>query len=133
MVAFSETDVGKLLPMSLCRIAVICSCVILAGCAYVSNASTPIASWSGKRPIDDAVDCVKRALDYDFRSGRPLLPDISHHVDMVEQGRVYDISPMVGPYHARVRSDGLDATTVELFMPSMIYNAQVRDSLAKCP
>jgi hypothetical protein len=133
MAAFSETNFGNLLPMGLSRIAVVFSCVILAGCAYLSNGSTPIASWSGKRPIDDAVDCVKRALDYDFRSGRALLPDITHHVDTVEQGRVYDISPAVGPYHARVRSDGPDVTTVELFMPSMIYNAQVRDSLAKCP
>jgi hypothetical protein len=117
-----------------CRLAVIFSCTILAGCAYLStNGSTPIASWSGKRSIGDAVDCVKRALDYDFRSGRPLLPDITHHVDTVEQGRVYDISPAVGPYHVRVRSNGPETTTVELFMPEMIYNAQVRDSLAKCP
>jgi hypothetical protein len=121
-------------PMVPYRLAVIFSCMILAGCAYLStNASTPIASWSGKRAIDDAVDCVKRALDYDFRSGRSFLPDISHHVDTVEQGRVYDVSPAVGPYHARVKSDGPEATTIELFMPSMIYNAQVRDSLAKCP
>ena len=115
-------------------VAVIFGCIILAGCSYLStNASNPIASWSGKRPIDDAVDCVKRALDYDFRSGRPLIPDISHHVDTIEQGRVYDISPAVGPYHARVKSTGPETTTVELFMPGMIYNTQVRDSLAKCP
>jgi hypothetical protein len=70
---------------------------------------------------------------HDFRSGRPILPDVTHHVDAVEQGRVYDISPAVGPYHVRVKSNGPDSTTIELFMPSMIYNAQVRDSLAKCP
>jgi hypothetical protein len=120
--------------MSLNRVAVILSCVILAGCAYLStNASTPIASWSGKRPIDDAVDCVKRALDEDFRSRRPLIPDVSHHVDTTEQGRVYEVSPAVGPYHVRVKSNGPETTTIELFMPEMIYNTQVRDSLAKCP
>jgi hypothetical protein len=115
-------------------VAVIFGCVILTGCAYLStNGSSPIASWSGKRSIDGAVDCVQHALDYNFRSGRPLIPDIAHHVDVVEQGRVYDISPAVGPYHVRVRSNGPETTTVELFMPEMIYNAQLRDSLAKCP
>jgi hypothetical protein len=79
------------------RVAMIFSCVFLAGCAYLStNGSLPIASWSGKRPIDETVDCVKRALDDDFRSRRPLIPDIPHHVDTIEQGRVYDISPAVG-------------------------------------
>jgi hypothetical protein len=116
------------------RVAVIFSCVVLAGCTYLStNGSSPIASWSGKRSIDDAVDCVKRALDYDFRSARPFIPDISHHVDTIEQGRVYDIFPAVGPYHVRVKSNGPETTTIELFMPEMIYNTQVRDSLAKCP
>ena len=120
--------------MSPNRVAVILSCVTLAGCSYLStNASIPIASWSGKRPIDDAVDCVKRALDEDFRSRRPLIPDISHHVDTTEQGHVYEVSPAVGPYHVRVKSNGPETTTIELFMPEMIYNTQVRDSLAKCP
>ena len=115
-------------------VAAVFGCVILAGCAYLStNASSPIASWSGKHSIDDAVDCVKRTLDYDFRSARPLIPDTPHHVDTIEPGRVYDISPQIGPYHVRVKSNGSETITIELFMPQMIYNAQLRDSLAKCP
>jgi hypothetical protein len=111
------------------------SCVMLVGCAswFPSNTAPPIASWSGKRPIGDAVDCVKRALDYDYRSVRPGIPDITHHVDAIESGRVYDVSPPIGPYHIRVKSDGLGATTIELFMPGTMYNVPLRDLLAKCP
>jgi hypothetical protein len=96
--------------MSYKRMAVIFSCVIFAGCASLSpSGSAPIASWSGKHSIDDAVDCVKRALDYNFRSVRPLI------------------------YHVRVKSNGSETTTVELFMPGTMYSEPVRDSLAKCP
>jgi hypothetical protein len=116
------------------RVVAIFGCMILAGCAswFPSNTAPPIASWSGKRPIDDAVDCVKRALDYNFRSARSPIPDITHHVDTVEQGRVYDVSPPVGPYHVRVKSNGSE-TTIELFMPGTMYSVPLRDSLAKCP
>jgi hypothetical protein len=115
--------------------AVIFSCVMLAGCAslFPSNSAPPIASWSGKRSINDVVDCVKRALDYNFRSARSPIPDITHHVDTIEQGRVNDVSPPVGPYHVRVKSNGPETTTIELFMPGTMYNVPLRDSLAKCP
>jgi hypothetical protein len=83
--------------------------------------------------IDDVVDCVKRALDYNFRSVRSPIPDITHHVDTIEQGRVYDVSPPVGPYHVRVKSNGQETTTIELFMPGSMYSVPLRDSLAKCP
>jgi hypothetical protein len=121
--------------MVLKRFGVILGCTVLAGCAYLSppSASSPIASWSGKRSIDEAVDCVQRALDYNFRSVEPFLPNITHHVDAIEQGRVYNISPLVGPYHVRVGSNGGETTTVELFMPQAIYSVPLRDSLAKCP
>src|SRR5215469_4770622 len=120
--------------MSASRVAAVLSCVTLAGCASLPpSGSSPIASWSGKHSIDDAVDCVKRALDYNYRSVRPLIPDITHHVDTIEQGRVYDISPQFGPYHVRVKSNGSETTTVELFMPGTMYSEPLRDSLAKCP
>jgi hypothetical protein len=121
--------------MHLCIASVIFSCVMLAGCAswFPSNSAPPIASWSGKRSIDDVVDCVKRALDYNFRSVRSPIPDITHHVDTIEQGRIYDVSPPVGPYHVRVRSNGTETTAIELFMPGTMYSVPLRDSLAKCP
>src|SRR6516225_5765733 len=113
------------------RVVLIFSCAILAGCAYLAapSRSSPIASWSGKRSIDEAVDCVQRALDYNFRSVEPFLPNITHHVDAIEQGRVYNVSPPVGPYHVRVESNGEATTTVELFMPQAIYSVPLRDSL----
>jgi hypothetical protein len=117
------------------RVVAIFSYLILAGCAswFPSNSAPPIASWSGKHPIDDVVDCVKRTLDYNFRSVRSSIPDITHHVDTVEQGRVYDVSPPVGPYHVWVKSNGSETTTIELFMPGTMYSVPLRDSLAKCP
>jgi hypothetical protein len=114
--------------------ATVFSCVILAGCASLSpSGSSPIASWSGKHSINDAVDCVKRALDYNYRSVRPLIPDVTHHVDTIEEGRVYDVSPSFGPYHVRVKSAGPGTTAVELFMPGTMYNEPLRNDLAKCP
>ena len=75
--------------MSGSRGAIFSSCVILASCTSLSpSGSSPIASWSGKHSIEDAVDCVKRALDDNYRSPRPLIPSVTHHVDTVEQGRV---------------------------------------------
>jgi len=123
------------LPMKPCfRLALVFSCVLVAGCASFSpSGSSPIASWSGKHSIDEAVDCVRRALDYNYRSARPLIPDITHHVDMIEEGRVYDISPQFGPYRVRVKSNGPQSTAVELFMPGTMYNEPLRDLLAKCP
>ena len=122
-------------PVCMRSVALIFSCVILGSCTYLSppSASSPISSWSGKRSIDDAVDCVKRALDYNFRSVEPFVPNIAHHVDTIEQGRVYNVSPFVGPYHVRVESKGEETTTIELFMPQAIYSTPLRDSLAKCP
>src|SRR6476469_5059123 len=103
------------------------SCVTLAGCAAWSpSGSSPIASWSGKRSIDDAVDCVKRALDDNYRSPRPLIPSVTHHVDTVEQGRVYNISPQFGFYHVRVKSNGPQPTAGELFMPISMHNEPLR-------
>ena len=120
--------------MSSSHVAIFSSCVILASCASLSPSdSSPIASWSGKHSIEDAVDCVKRALDDYYRSPRPLIPSVTHHVDTVEQGRVYNISPQLGPYHVRVKSNGPGSTAVELFMPVTMYNAPLRDALAKCP
>jgi hypothetical protein len=120
--------------MSGSRGAIFSSCVILASCTSLSpSGSSPIASWSGKHSIEDAVDCVKRALDDNYRSPRPLIPSVTHHVDTVEQGRVYDVSPQLGPYHVRVKSNGPGSTAVELFMPVTMYNAPLRDALAKCP
>jgi hypothetical protein len=125
----------RLRAMTARRLGVVLSSAILTGCAswFPSNSAPPIASWSGKHSIDDAVDCVKRALDYNFRSARSPIPDITHHVDTVEQGRAYDVSPPVGPYHVRVKSNGPETTTIELFMPGTMYSIPLRDSLAKCP
>ena len=121
--------------MSSCHAAIVSSCVFFAGCAslFPSNTAAPIASWSGKRSVADAVDCVKRALDYNYRSARPPIPDVTHHVDTVEEGRVYDVSPPFGPYHVRVKSSGAGSTAIELFMPGTMYNEPLRDLLAKCP
>ena len=117
-----------------CLVAML-SCMMLVGCAslFPSNSAAPIASWSGKHhSIDDVVDCVRRTLDYNYRSVRPGIPAITHHVDMIEQGRVYDVSPPFGPYHVRVKSNGPEATTIELFMPGTMYEVPLRDALAKC-
>jgi hypothetical protein len=115
------------------RTAVVLSCLILAGCAPLSlPGSPPIVSWVGKHSVDETVDCVTRALDYNFRSARPLLPSVTHHVDTVEPGRVYDIFPQVGVHHVRVRSEGPEKTIIELFIPATMYNAPLRDLLAKC-
>jgi hypothetical protein len=76
---------------------------------------------------------VKRALDYNYRSVRPLIPDVTHHVDTIEEGRVYDVSPSFGPYHVRVKSAAPGTTAVELFMPVTMYNEPLRNDLAKCP
>jgi hypothetical protein len=46
--------------------------------------------------------------------------------------RVYDISPRLGAYHVRVRSEGPEKTIIELFIPATLYNAPLRDLLAKC-
>lgn len=108
--------------------------VMLVGCTSLSpSQSTPIASWSGKRSIYETVDCVKRALDENYRSGRRFIPDVTHHVDTIEEERVYDVSPQIGGYHVRIRSVAPGNTTVELFMLVTMYNAPLRDLLAKCP
>jgi hypothetical protein len=100
------------------------------------RSSPPIASWVGKHSVDDTVGCVTRALDYNFRSTRQLIPSITHHVQTVEPGRVYEVTPQLMPgmefYFVRVRSEGPEQTTIELYIPPMQYNAQLRDLLAKC-
>lgn len=98
------------------RVALIFSCVILSGCSSLSP--------SGTSPI---------ALDYNYRSVRPLIPDITHQVDTIEEGRVYDVSSQFSPYRVRVKSNGPQSTAVELFMPVTMYNEPLRDALAKCP
>ena len=115
------------------RVAAVLSCLMLGGCASSSQtASPPIASWSGKRPPDDAAECVKRALDYNYKSPRPLLPGMTHHVDTVEPGRVYDVFPQVGVYHVRVRSEGSEKTIIELFIPPIMYNVPLPELLSNC-
>ena len=116
---------------------VVLVCLILAGCAGAQFRNTrPTATWTGKRPIDETVACVQRALDDNARLTGPLTQNIKHRVETVEPERVYQIIPdMLGGkelYFARVRSEGPGRTTIELFIPAMQYNAPLRDAVAKC-
>jgi hypothetical protein len=98
--------------------------------------TTPIATWPGKNSVDAAVSCVTKALDYNFGS-RPPLPGISHRAKVVEEGRVYEIVPetafgMEPIYFVRVRSEGPQKTTIELYILPIKYETPLRDALAKC-
>jgi hypothetical protein len=102
----------------------------LAGCAswFPSNSAPPIASWSGKHSIDDAVDCVKRALDgpqnHRFRTSRITLIRSNRGASTTllrPLGRTtYESNPTA------------ETTTIELSMPGTMYIVSLRDSLAKC-
>jgi hypothetical protein len=99
--------------------------------------STPIARWEGKSSITAAVECVTKALDYNFGSPKPPLPGITHRAKAVEEGRVYDIAPEtafgIDPlYFVRIRSEGLQKTIIELYILPIKYEAPLRDALAKC-
>ena len=118
--------------------AAVLGCFILAGCAALqSRNSTPIATWEGKHPVDQTVDCVTRALDYNFRSVRPLLPSVTHKAKEIEAGRVYEVAPDLplgtpGTYSVRVQSEGPSQSKIELFIPITQYDVPLRDQLAKC-
>ena len=117
--------------------AVALGCLILAGCAGAPFGNTrPTATWTGKRPIGDTVACVQSALDENARRTGPLTQNVKHRIETVEPDRVYQIVPDVWGgkelYSARVRSEGPDRTTIELFIPPMQYNAPLRDAVAKC-
>jgi hypothetical protein len=120
------------------RVAIILNCSILAGCiASAPHMSTPIATWQGKNPVDTAVSCVIKALDYNFGSPRPPLPGITHRAKVVEEGRVYEIAPEtafgIEPlYFVRVRPEGPQKTIIELFILPIKYETPLRDALAKC-
>jgi hypothetical protein len=120
------------------HLIVIFGCSLFVGCAaLLPHSSSPIASWEGKHTVDEAVDCVTRTLDYNFRSSRPLIPSITHRVKVIEQGRVYEIVPETvletePLYYARVRSDGPQKTIIELYIPPSKYEVPLRDALAKC-
>jgi hypothetical protein len=79
---------------------------------------------------------VQSALDDNARLTGPLTKNIKHRVETVEPERVYQVIPDVwlgsDLYFARVRSEGPGRTTIELFIPTMQYNAPLRDALAKC-
>jgi hypothetical protein len=112
-------------------------CLTLAGCAGAQFRDTrPTATWTGKRPIGDTVACVQRALDENARRTGPLTQNLKHRIETVEPERVYQIIPDVWGgidlYFARVRSEGPERTTIELFVPAIQYNAPLRDALAKC-
>jgi hypothetical protein len=118
--------------------AAVLACLILAGCAgsQFRNAR-PTATWTGKRPVEDVVACVQRALDENAVLTGPLTKNIKHRIETVEPGRVYQVIPDIWGgidiYFARVRSEAPGQTTIELFIPTGQYNAPLRDLLAKCP
>jgi len=120
------------------RASVLLGCSILAGCiGSAPHLSTPIARWEGKNSINAAVDCVTKALDYNFGSPKPPLPGITHRAKTVEEGRVYEIAPEtafgIEPlYFVRVRSEGSQKTIIELYILPIKYEAPLRDALAKC-
>jgi hypothetical protein len=112
-------------------------CLVLAGCAGAQFRNTrPTATWTGTRPIGDTVACVQSALDSNARLTGPLTRNLKHRIETVEPERVYQVIPDVWDgidlYFARVRSEGPGRTTIELFIPTMEYNAPLRDALAKC-
>jgi hypothetical protein len=117
--------------------AVALGCLILAGCAGAQFRNTrPTATWTGKRPIGEVVACVQSALDQNARLMGPLTQNVKHRIETVEPERVYQIIPDIlggiDLYFARVRSEGPDRITIELFIPTLQYNAPLRDALAKC-
>jgi hypothetical protein len=118
--------------------AAVLGCFVLAGCAALSpHGSTPIATWEGKHPVGETVDCVTRALDYNYRSVRPLLPSVTHKAKEIEAGRVFEVGPDLplgtpGTYFVRVQSEDPGKSKIELFIPVTQYDAPLRDLLAKC-
>jgi hypothetical protein len=136
---YSESLPGSVSEMliSMIRVSVLLSCSILAGCiGSAPHMLTPIARWEGKNSVNAAVDCVTKALDYNFGSPRPPLPGVTHRAKAVEEGRVYDIAPetLLGDplYFVRVRSEGSQKTIIELYILPIKYEAPLRDALAKC-
>jgi hypothetical protein len=121
------------------RLIVVLGCHMLAGCAALEppHAVNPIATWVGPRPVGAAVECVKGAMDEAFGGPRRFLPGIAHATKVIEEGRVYEIGPVIalgsGVLHfARVRSDGPNRTVLQLFINPEKYEAPLRDALAKC-
>jgi hypothetical protein len=120
------------------RAVAILSYSILGGCtALAPHMSRPIATWEGKNSVDAAVECVTKALDYNFGSPRPPLPGITHRAKVIREGRVYEIVPVTIPgieplYFVRIRSEGLQKTIIELYILPIKYEAPLSDALAKC-
>jgi hypothetical protein len=79
---------------------------------------------------------VQSALDGNARLTGPLTQSVKHRIETVEPERVYQIIPDIWGgidlYFARVRSEGPERTTIELFIPALEYNAPLRHALAKC-
>ncbi|PWT87597.1 MAG: hypothetical protein C5B56_10155 [Proteobacteria bacterium] len=121
------------------RLIVVLGCLMLMGCTALEppHASNPIATWVGPRPAGAAAECVKGAMDDFFSGPRRLLPGIAHTTKVIEEGRVYEVTPVIALgsgilYFARIRSDGPGRTVLQLFINQEKYDAPLRDALAKC-
>ncbi len=112
--------------------------VAAVGCAHITpRGSPPAASWTARRALDDAATCVVAALNEEMRSQSALSPSITHQVQTIEPGRVYEVVPQqtltvaAEIYFVRLAAMPPSATRIELFSVAT-WTSRLERAVAKC-
>ncbi len=66
----------------------------LAGCAHITpRDNEPSVTLHSSASLDDTAACVVRSLNTQMHTNNPLGVSITHKTEIIEPGRVYEVSP----------------------------------------
>lgn len=97
---------------------VVCGLAAVAGCVSARNLG-PIQSWDATASADELATCLVPALL--IKHSFPGDPDITHKVDTIVPGKVYEVQPQqtitlgVERYFVRLTVKESGGTLVELY------------------
>jgi flavin-binding protein dodecin len=99
------------------RIAALAGILLLSGgCMYTPEGKLPQDIWLVNAPIDKAANCVMRGLDAAMVNTINRANDITHHVKVIEAGRLYEIrqNGAVSPYSVQLIK--IDSSTTKALL-----------------